>query len=88
MPFARRRRGRQPNARTAQLHIRLVWRGAEDLDLQVKCPGGKLYYLERNACGGSLDIDFNVNTGANRYPEENAEWLSPPAGNYEIQVTL
>jgi hypothetical protein len=70
-----------------QLHIRLVWSGAEDLDLSVKCPGGELNFTANNACGGNLDIDSNKAVPG-RYPEENALWLSPPAGHYEVRVTL
>ena len=76
------------NAPPRQLQIRLVWSGAEDLDLHVKCPGGELNFTANNACGGSLDVDSNFKAAPGRYPEENALWLSPPAGNYEVRVTL
>jgi hypothetical protein len=60
----------------------------EDLDLEVKCPGGQVSYQSMQACGGRLDIDMNAGRKSST-PVENIIWQAPPpAGSYEIAVTM
>lgn len=70
-----------------ELHISLSWKGLEDLDLYVRCPGGTLSLgsLNNEECGGKLDGDMN-NRGANADAVENATWKTAPKGKYEIMV--
>ena len=68
----------------------LGWDGTADLDLAVVCPdGGTIWYNQRNACGGRLDVDMNASGRHSRTPIENVFWPSKPGnGTYQVYVSL
>jgi hypothetical protein len=73
------------------LQISLGWKGLEDLDLHVECPGGELWHKERTACsgGGYVDTNHDVDATPPGYNAvENAQWQNPPRGPYKIKVNL
>lgn len=67
--------------------VTLQWSTRDDLDLHVVCPDGKrIYFDNRRACGGELDIDANHRQFYDP-AVENVGWESdPPPGRYTIQV--
>lgn len=83
-------RRRRAQGTQGMLDITLAWNGREDLDLHVTCPTGEIWANNRNACGGSLEIDHNVmveTRGEN--PVEHVTWAAePPQGDYRIVVRL
>lgn len=71
--------------------ITLVWEGPDDLDLWLQCPDTtSIYYENRNACGGTLDIDQNAGSQASAEPIENITFPSGPIqqGDHRIGVQL
>ena len=64
------------------LTITLKWtEGSRDLDLHCQCPGGQeIYYENKHACGGQLDIDHtSIQPGGsieNIFWEKNVSRLS------------
>ena len=83
-------RKEETNAAHGRLEVTLAWDGREDLDLHVYCPGGHLFYGQKDACGGTLDIDRNSSAAAAvEHPIEHASWPQEPlAGLYRVAVTL
>ncbi len=72
-----------------EVNIVLSWQGTADLDLRVTCPSGAIiYYGEKRACGGALDVDANAGfTMAS--PVENIVFsVMPQSGYYEVGVNL
>ncbi|MCB2264243.1 MAG: hypothetical protein LGR52_15085 [Candidatus Thiosymbion ectosymbiont of Robbea hypermnestra] len=70
------------------VRISLLWNTRDDLDLHVTTPFGRvIYYGNKNADGGVLDVDRNVN-GTTRQPVENVRWArgQAPAGEYRVMV--
>ena len=83
-------RKQSTNAAHGRFEVTLAWNGKEDLDLNVYCPGGHLFYRQRDACGGTLDVDRNSSAAtAEEQPIEHATWAEePPPGNYRVAVVL
>ncbi len=80
---------RREGGGTGEVTITLAWNSDADLDLHVLCPGGeRLYYAQRQACGGRLDVDMNVGGRMSREPVENIVWQqgSAPPGRYVVIV--
>lgn len=76
-------------ATRGELTFTLAWDTVADLDLHVTCPeGAKIWYRERNVCGGALDVDSNAGGGRQTDPIENIYFETPPAGTYDILVDL
>lgn len=75
----------------AKLQVSLFWKGLEDVDLHVECPGGEITFNSKHACAGHFDIDTNSEQNA-KPPAynavENAEWINPPRGRYTVKVNL
>lgn len=82
-------RVRREGGQEGDLQIVLAWDGLTDLDLHVICPNGqRMFYRNRRACGGELDVDANADPGPfTRAPVENARWARPPPGTYRIEVS-
>lgn len=75
-------------ATRGELTFTLVWDTVADLDLHVTCPqGAKIWYRQRNACNGYLDVDSNAG-GGRADPIENVYFETPDAGTYDIMIDL
>ncbi len=81
-------RAQQRGAQRGKLTIILAWDDRNDLDLYVRCPaGGVIFYQNRNACGGQLDVDANGDQRtADVQPVENVFFAAPAPGAYRIAV--
>lgn len=75
-------------ARSGAITISLMWNNRDDLDLHCICPDGShIYYGNRNACGGMLDVDMNAGGACSDTPVENIFFNDgAPLGQYRIQV--
>jgi hypothetical protein len=73
--------------RDAKLQIALGWKGPDDIDLHVDCPGGTLSLSNTTGCGGEHYLD-TVTPTRGRDSIENADWTNPPRGHYRIKVHL
>jgi len=82
-------------AQTGDMTASLIWNDPADLDLhcQIEVKGRKnteeIYYGNRKACNGYLDVDMNVSTSGKKFslePVENIFWKNPLPGKYEIYV--
>jgi hypothetical protein len=82
-------RADRQGARRGRTQVILGWDDRNDLDLAVICPGGqRIDFRNRQACGGSLDIDRNAAGGpTTRTPVENIVFdQNPQPGTYRIVV--
>ena len=85
-------RARREGGREGQVQVILAWDDRNDLDLAIVCSNGqRIYFENKRACGGELDVDMNVEGGPRAVsprPVENVTWPStPPNGRYRIEVT-
>jgi hypothetical protein len=59
-PFQDAERAQRQGAQSGKLQVILAWDDRNDLDLHVVCPDGlDINYIQRQACGGTLDVDAN-----------------------------
>lgn len=81
-------RAREQGARTGRVQIILAWDDQNDLDLMVTCPDGqRIFFRNRAACGGELDIDQNLGPPLTRSAVENIVFgATPRPGRYTVQV--
>lgn len=69
------------------IRISLAWSNYDDLDLHVNTPSGKIYYGNKYAGGGTLDVDMNAGGGNTREPVENVIFpVMPRSGKYKVIV--
>ena len=58
-----------------ELRISLAWYNYDDLDLHMEVPSyrgkSEIYFGNKQACGGYLDVDMNACSGRSRKPVEN-----------------
>ncbi len=68
--------------------VGLSWDTPTDLDLHVVDPNGvEIYYANRSADGGSLDLDSNAACSIDGINNEHITWPSAaPAGQYTVRV--
>ncbi|WP_172331636.1 hypothetical protein [Mangrovicoccus sp. HB161399] len=80
----------EQGATIGELTFSLLWGSSADLDLHVTCPeGGTVSYGNREACGGTLDVDSNAASSRLRSdPVENVFYAAPGPGSYRIRVNL
>ncbi|MEM7721248.1 MAG: hypothetical protein AAF376_02635 [Pseudomonadota bacterium] len=82
------RRLARDGGQLGELTFSLAWNSETDLDLHVTCPTGtRVFYGNRNACGGALDIDANAGNRT-REPLENIYFNAPNAGPFAVRVHL
>eukprot|EP00418_Pyrodinium_bahamense_P023788 CAMPEP_0179130846 /NCGR_PEP_ID=MMETSP0796-20121207/62134_1 /TAXON_ID=73915 /ORGANISM="Pyrodinium bahamense, Strain pbaha01" /LENGTH=442 /DNA_ID=CAMNT_0020829757 /DNA_START=3 /DNA_END=1327 /DNA_ORIENTATION=+ len=83
-------------AQSGDITASLIWNDPADLDLhaeiKVKGKGNAvhLFYGNKKAANGYLDVDMNVQDSGKKFslePVENIFWKSPPGGHYRIFVT-
>ena len=77
----------EQGGREGRIQIVLAWDDANDLDLAVVCPNNQvIFFNNRRACGGKLDLDRNI-LAADPPPAENIVFPDDPvAGTYRILV--
>jgi molecular chaperone DnaK (HSP70) len=78
-------------AQSGEITVSLMWDDVSDLDLHVVTPGGGRIYFgaKRGSCGGTLDVDMNVNSlTASTKPVENVFWEKAPTGSYTVEVVM
>lgn len=71
-----------------KLRASLSWSNHDDLDLHAYLPPvTHIWYGNKSAAGGRLDVDANAGYGTTRTPVENIVWADqPPKGKYRINV--
>lgn len=70
-----------------KLRFSLAWDNTDDLDLHVQTPNGsRIYFSNRRAQGGKLDVDANGMDGMREDPVENVAFVDPVDGSYVVQV--
>lgn len=74
-----------------RVNVTLAWDSDADLDLRVTCPNGQeIFFNQRGACGGALDVDMNAVGGGGPMsdePVENVVWDGSAApGRYIVRV--
>ena len=75
------------NAGSGDITISLLWDSQDDLDLHVFTPdGSEIYYGNRSAQNGTLDVDANTSSNMMDNPVENIYFESPYNGQYWIYV--
>ena len=80
--------GRAGGSTQKILRFSLSWNTTDDLDLGIETPSGNyVWYQNRTADGGTLDVDANVG-GETRTPVENIVWAAAPEKNgvYTVNV--
>ena len=75
-------------ALSGDITISLGWHSKDDLDLHCYTPdGGHIYYRNKTAGGGTLDIDMNAKKSKiSMKAVENIYFENPAPGEYRIQV--
>jgi hypothetical protein len=80
-------RARREGAQEGRVQVILGWDTRDDLDLSIVCPNGQVIsYMQRQGCGGTLDVDRNVGNQRSRTPVENVFFDNPMPGNYQVRV--
>ncbi|MCR5594110.1 MAG: zinc-ribbon domain-containing protein [Saccharofermentans sp.] len=71
-----------------EITVSMIWSTHDDLDLHVITPEqNRIYYANRTADGGTLDIDMNASSyDLADFPVENIYFPSPMSGHYEVYV--
>eukprot|EP00494_Astrolonche_serrata_P030669 UN30937 len=89
IPDMTRRLKREKAKTSDHLVCSLQWNTLDDLDIWCKTPSGsKIYYGNRTADGGHLDVDMNAGQSS-REPVENIYWKKKPVhGQYVFSVNL
>jgi len=89
------KRLKREKAQAGAITASLIWNDPSDLDLHadVELNGSKkkehIFYGNKKAAGGWLDVDMNVadaGKGFSLEPVENIFWTAPPGGKYKIYV--
>jgi hypothetical protein len=82
-------RAREQGARGGRIQVILAWDDRNDLDLMILCPNGqRIFYDNRRACGGELDVDRNAGGTIAAQPVENVVFAAEPLpGRYRIIVS-
>ena len=75
------------NAGTGEITVSLLWDSTDDVDLHIMTPdGSEIYYGNRNAGGGELDIDANTSSNMMDNPVENIFFPTPATGTYSVWI--
>ena len=75
------------NAGSGPITISILWDSDDDLDLHVFTPdASEIYYNNRQAQGGYLDIDANTVNNIMADPIENVYFTAPANGDYWIYL--
>ena len=76
----------QMGAGHGKVNISLGWKTSDDLDLHVVTPNGQeIYYNNKSADGGVLDVDMQVSNIV-ASPAEHIDFATPHSGKYSVSV--
>ncbi len=75
-------------AGTGTITVSLLWGTHDDLDLHMDTPDGShIYYGDKTAGGGTLDVDMNANSyNLQDSPIENIYFPTPAVGHYKVSL--
>ena len=74
-------------AGVGEITVSMMWDSEDDLDLHMQTPdGSEIYYGNREAGGGNLDVDANTSGNMMANPVENIYFTSPEGGEYSIWI--
>ena len=82
----------QEGAQTGDITVSMIWNTMDDLDLHIKTPSGdEIYFANKQAGGGTLDVDMQapghiVEDPETNNPVENIYFPTPNPGEYRIWV--
>jgi hypothetical protein len=78
---------RDRGGKIGAVNVILRWETADDLDLYVRCPNqSEINFSQPRGCGGTLDVDANVDAPIPT-PAENITWpKDAAAGEYVVNV--
>ncbi|MBQ5330827.1 MAG: zinc-ribbon domain-containing protein [Oscillospiraceae bacterium] len=74
-------------AHTGTITVQLAWDRFDDVDLHMETPDGShIYYSNKTAGGGVLDVDSNASSPYVTDPAENIYFASPQNGHYKVYI--
>lgn len=74
-------------AHTGKITVSMKWNRYDDVDLHVIAPGDNhIYYSNKTAGGGVLDVDANAGGSQVIDPVENICFDSPANGHYKVYI--
>jgi len=75
-------------ASQGEITVSMLWGTHDDLDLHMNTPdGGHIYYSNKTAGGGTLDVDMNASSSnLSTSPVENIYFPSPADGHYKVYI--
>ncbi|MBO4242966.1 MAG: zinc-ribbon domain-containing protein [Clostridiales bacterium] len=74
-------------AGSGEITVSMLWDSEDDLDLHISTPdGSEIYYGNKVAGGGELDIDANTSSNMMDEPVENVYFSDPDSGTYTIWI--
>ena len=72
-------------ARTGKITVSTMWNRYDDVDLHILAPGdAHIYYSNKTAGGGRLDVDANAGGQRILDPVENIYFDNPKNGHYKV----
>ncbi len=72
-------------ARTGKITVSTMWNRYDDVDLHILAPGdAHIYYSNKTAGGGRLDVDANAGGQRILDPVENIYFENPKNGHYKV----
>ena len=80
---------RLSNARAGvgDITVSLAWNSWDDVDLHMNTPnGGHIFYRNKTAGGGTLDVDRNAGSERVLDPVENIYFATPENGHYKVYL--
>ena len=69
--------------------VTLIWGNFDDVDLHMSTPDeSHIYYSNKTAGGGMLDVDANAGGGSTMTPVENIYFAAPQNGHYKVWINM
>ena len=74
-------------AGSGDITVSMAWDRWDDLDLHMETPDGShIYYSNKTAGGGILDVDMNAGSERRLDPVENIYFAAPENGHYKVWI--
>ena len=74
-------------AKTGKITVSTMWNRFDDVDLHIEAPqGAHIYYSNKTAGGGQLDVDANAGSQRILDPVENIFFEHPRNGHYKVYL--